>query len=70
MTDTEKMRAITEMSRGLIRGSIVEDAICRFMAQVLQEAHASRVAPYCIALRAIIAEPDRAVELAREAIGE
>ena len=34
-----------EMARGLVRGSIIEDAASQFIAQVLKEAHDSRIKP-------------------------
>jgi hypothetical protein len=41
MTDSEAR----EMARGLVRGSIIEDAAAQFVAQVLKEAHDSRIKP-------------------------
>ena len=41
MTDSEAR----EMARGLVRGSIIEDAASQFIAQVLKEAHDSRIKP-------------------------
>ena len=34
-----------EMARGLVRGSIIEDAASQFIAPVLKEAHDSRIKP-------------------------
>ena len=34
-----------ELARGLVRGSIIEDAAARFLAQCLEFAHAERVQP-------------------------
>lgn len=41
MTDSEAR----EMARDLVRGSIIEDAAAQFIAQVLKEAHDSRIKP-------------------------
>jgi len=39
MTDSEAR----EMARGLVRGSIIEDAAAQFIAQFLKHAHADRI---------------------------
>jgi ferritin-like protein len=62
MTDQEAR----EMARGLVRGSIIEDAAAQFIAQVLKEAHDSRIKP----MRARIEELEAKLSKAMLALEE
>ena len=60
MTDAEAR----EMARELVRGSIVEDAVSQFIAQVLKHAHDERIKP----LRKQVAELEAKLAQAAEAL--
>ena len=51
-----------EMARGLVRGSIIEDAASQFIAQVLKEAHDSRIKPLRDRIEELEAKLAKAVE--------
>jgi hypothetical protein len=61
MTDMSKMR---EMARGLVRDSVMEDAIAQFLAQTLAFVHDDRIKP----LQEEIAELRAELHEARERI--
>ena len=61
MTDAEAR----EMARELVRGSIVEDAVSQFIAQVLKHAHDERIKP----LRKQVADLEAKLAKAVEALG-
>ena len=60
MTDAEAR----EMARELVRGSIVEDAVSQFIAQVLKHAHDERIKP----LRKQVADLEAKLAKAVEAL--
>ena len=60
MTDAEAR----EMARELVRGSIVEDAVSQFIAQVLKYAHDERIKPLRKQVADLEAKLAKAVEMA------
>ena len=64
MTDAEAR----EMARELVRGSIVEDAVSQFIAQVLKHAHDERIKPLRKQVADLEAKLAKAVELAEKSI--
>ena len=64
MTDSEAR----EMARGLVRGSIIEDAASQFIAQVLKEAHDSRIKPLRDRIEELEAKLAKAVEFTKGVI--
>ena len=60
MTDAEAR----EMARELVRGSIVEDAVSQFIAQVLKHAHDERIKPLRKQVADLEAKLAKAVEMA------
>ena len=62
MTDAE----VREMARELVRGSIVEDAVSQFIAQVLKHAHDERIKP----LRKQVADLEAKLAKAVEALDD
>ena len=59
MTDAEAR----EMARELVRGSIVEDAVSQFIAQVLKHAHDERIKPLRKQVADLEAKLAKAVEV-------
>ena len=58
MTDMSKMR---EMARGLVRESIMEDAMAQFLAQTLAFVHDTRIKPLQECIDALEAEKNHRV---------
>ena len=66
MTDAEAR----EMARELVRGSIVEDAVSQFIAQVLKHAHDERIKPLRKQVAGLEAKLAKAEAGLREIAGE
>ena len=59
MTDAEAR----EMARELVRGSIVEDAVSQFIAQIIKHTHDERVKPLRRQVANLEAKLEKAVEV-------
>jgi hypothetical protein len=57
-----------EMARGLVQGSIIEDAASQFVAQVLKCAHEERIKPLRKQVEELEAKLSRAVDVLSECL--
>lgn len=67
MTDMSKMR---EMARGLVRDSVMEDAIAQFLAQTLAFVHDERIKPLQDRLDKLEAEKQQRIDKVVDRTGD